>query len=111
MSDEQTEVNEKVAKLAALERGDVVDLVTDGGSFAADVTAVETSDDAVVVRLDDGDADQRLRVRTEKCRGWLDPLVDAYASDAPDLLRPVGSVVDVHLVSAGSDQPTRQRRA
>ena len=111
VSDEQADVNAKVTKLAALEPGDVVDLVTDGGSFAAEVTTVETADDTVVVRLDDGDADQHLHVWTEKYRGWLDPLVDASTSADPDFRRPVGSLVNVHLVSAGTDQPARRRRA
>ncbi len=120
VSDRQTEPDETVTALARLERGDTATLVTDAGSIAATVTATRWHGDGVTVTFEDRESDRRLRVHTERYDGWLDPLVDAYTPETeftfahddpdPDSLRPVGSLVDVRLVSLADDQPTRRGR-
>ena len=122
MSEQQPELNEMVSTLACLEKGDAVTLVTDAGSISATVTAVRWHPDDAVVTFEDRDVDRRVRVRTERCDGWLDPLVDTYTytSDseftfdfddpAPDSLRPVGSLVDLRRESAAHDQFERRGR-
>ena len=108
--DHQAELDEMVDALGSLREGDTATLVTDDGSITATVTATRWLPDEAVVTFEDRDEDRYLRVRTERYDGWLDPLVDAYTSDDPELLRPVGSLVDVRLVAAAEDQPTRRSR-
>lgn len=96
--------------LGDLREGDTVTLVTDDGSLTATVTSTRWDPDDAVVTFEDRDADRRVRVRTERHSGWLDPLVDAYTSDDPALHRPIGSLVDVRLVSAADDRPSRPGR-
>ena len=109
VSDRQTELDEMVDALENLREGDTVTLVTDDGSITATVTATRWHPDDAVVTLDDCDADRRVRVRTERYDGWLDPLVDARTSDDSATLRPIGSLVEVRLVSAAKDQQRRRR--
>ena len=120
VSEQRSELDEVVGTLACLEKGEAVTLVTDAGSISATVTAVRWHPDDAVATFEDRDADRRVRVRTERYDGWLDPLVDTYTSDSeftfdfddpdPDSLRPVGSLVDVRRESAADDQFERRGR-
>ena len=105
VSEQQTELNELTTDLACLAEGDTVILVTDNGSVSATVTVSQwRADDAVVV-FEERDADRRIHVYTEHHGGWLDPLVDVETADTddPEVLRPFGSPMDIHRVSATDD--------
>ena len=120
MSERRTPLDESIAALAGLDKGDTVALVTDSGSIIATVTAVRWDPDDAVVTLADRDGDQRIRVSTERYDGWLDPLVDAYETDSPfrfdlrdpdpDALRPIGSLIDVDVVSPADARPRQRGR-
>ena len=119
VSKQQTDLDEVVDELAEFEAGDTVRLVTDAGSLTARVTDTRWSPNATAVTFEDCETDRRVRVSTEWYGGWLDPLVDVYTAgddrDADDatefeFLRPLGTLVDVRLVTAAADQPRRPGR-
>ena len=119
VSEQQTDLDEVVAELAEFEAGDTVRLVTDAGSLTATVTDTRWHPDAAAVTFEDYETDRRVRVSTEWYGGWLDPLVDVYtagghrdAADATEFefLRPLGTLVDVRLVTAAADQPRHPGR-
>ena len=115
VSEQQTDLDAVVDELREFETGDTVTLVTDAGSITARVTDTRWDADATTVTFEDCEADRGVRVVTEWYGGWLDPLVDVYPADAhadvdvdaddsnpnpdPGLLHPVGTLVDVRLVT------------